>query len=115
MDKLSPAEVWSCVAAALAAVVLIANACEKIINAFKAVKAPNEKQNARLDELETRMKAVEARLDEGGNRFEELAEANKVTQMALLALLDHGIDGNNIEQMQKAKEALRAHLIGGTK
>ena len=113
--NISPAEAWSCIAAALAAIVLIANASEKIINAVHAAKAPNEKQNERLDGLEERMKTVEARLEEGSDRFSDLAEANKVTQMALLALLDHGIDGNNIEQMRSAKEALRAHLIGGSK
>ena len=31
--------------------------------------------------------------------------------MALLALLDHGIDGNNIEQMKQAKEDLQRHLV----
>ena len=33
-------------------------------------------------------------------------------EQALLALLDHNLDGNNIDQMQKAKEALQKHLIG---
>jgi len=44
-------------------------------------------------------------------RLDSLDEGNRATQRALLALLDHGIDGNNIEQMQHAKEALQNHLI----
>lgn len=30
---------------------------------------------------------------------------------AQLALLDHGIDGNNVKQMQEAKEVLQKYLI----
>lgn len=111
MDKLSPAETWSCIAAALAAIVLVANACEKIINAFKAVKAPNEKQNARLDEHEARLQRVEERLQAGSDRFDSIEESNKAFGLALLAILDHCIDGNNIEQLQRAKETLRNHYV----
>jgi hypothetical protein len=38
-------------------------------------------------------------------------EGARVTQRALIALLDHGIDGNNIKQMQDAKAELQNHLI----
>ena len=32
-------------------------------------------------------------------------------QQGILALLDHGLDGNNVAQMEKAKIALQEHLI----
>lgn len=42
----------------------------------------------------------------------EIPEEHQLEAMEyLLALLDHGIDGNNIEQMQHAKEELQNHLI----
>lgn len=40
-----------------------------------------------------------------------MEDANSATIRALLALLNHGIDGNNIKQMQDAKELLQDYLI----
>ena len=45
------------------------------------------------------------------NRLNKLEEGNIVTQRALLALLAHGIDGNDIEAMRKAKAELTDYLI----
>ena len=105
------ANVWGWIAAILAAIVLISNAIEKLANAWKAAKAPNEAQNKRLEDHEKRLKAAEDKLNRDHDRFEIIDAGNRVTQRALLALLDHGIDGNNIKQMQDAKEALQDHLI----
>ena len=35
----------------------------------------------------------------------------RIKKIKVSALLDHGIDGNNIDQMQHAKEELQNHLI----
>ena len=45
-------------------------------------------------------------------RLDRMDEGQRVTMQALLALLDHNLDGNNIDQMQKAKKDLQKHLIG---
>ena len=57
------------------------------------------------------LKNMEAQLNKGNDRFEAMDTGNRITQRAILALLDHGIDGNNIRQMQDAKEELQNHLI----
>jgi len=97
--------------AAASAFVLLSNAAEKIIKAVKAAKAPNAHQDERLEALEKWKVEVDQKLTRGNRHFSSLDEGNRVTQRALLALLDHGIDGNNIEQMQHAKEELQEHLI----
>ena len=81
------------------------------MQAVKAAKAPNEQQNERLNALENWRKEVDRKLDRDNDRLRDIDSGNRVTQRALLALLDHGIDGNNIKQMQDAKEALQDHLI----
>jgi hypothetical protein len=105
------AEIWSIIAWVAAAVVLISNAIEKIVKLVKTAKAPNAQQDTRLDKLEKRMDAAEKKLDNDMQHLESIDESNRVTQVALLALLDHGIDGNNTKQMQHAKEELQHHLI----
>lgn len=93
------------------AVSTIGGAVEKIAKAVKVAKAPNDQQNQRLTDLEDRMAKVEDKLDNDKKHLDSIDAGNRVTQLALLALLDHGIDGNNIDQMQHAKEELQNHLI----
>ena len=57
------------------------------------------------------MESVEKRQATNAHHLTAIDDSNRVTQLALLALLDHGIDGNNLEQMQHAKEVLQQHLI----
>ena len=103
--------IWAAVLSAAAAVVLLSNAAEKIVKAVKTARAPNVQQNERLDALEEWRVEVDRKLNDDKNRLRDIDDGNRVTQRALLALLDHGIDGNNIKQMQDAKEALQEHLI----
>ncbi|MBP3311044.1 MAG: hypothetical protein J6L72_02275 [Butyricicoccus sp.] len=111
MEQITLAEVWGWIAAVLAAIVLISNAAEKIVQAVKVAKAPNDQQNERLNALEEWREEVDRKLVRDNDRLKDIDSGNRVTQRALLALLDHGIDGNNIKQMQDAKEALQDHLI----
>ena len=111
MDNITPDAIWTIVLAVASAVVLLSNAVEKIVKAVKAAKAPNVKQDERLTALETWKKTVDSKLDRDDDRLGVIEEGNRATQRAILALLDHGIDGNNIKQMQDAKEILQNHLI----
>lgn len=104
-------EIWAGVLAVASAVVLLSNAAEKIGKGIQAAKAPNAKQDERLSDLEEWRKCVDSKLENDKKHLDAIDEGNRATQRALLALLDHGIDGNNIEQMQHAKEALQNHLI----
>lgn len=111
MENIPPAEFWAAVLGIASAFLLLANATEKIVKIYRATKAPNDQQNDRLDALEEWRKSVDSKLKADNDRLSDIDDGNRVTQRALLALLDHGIDGNNIDQMQQAKEALQNHLI----
>ena len=69
------------------------------------------KEKAEREELEKWREKVERRLINDNDRLRDIEKGDRATQRALLALLDHGIDGNNIKQMQDAKEELQNHLI----
>lgn len=97
------------------AVVLLANAAEKIVKVFKAAKAPHAELNNRLDALEKWKEEVNRKLNRDNDRLESILYSNEVTQKALLALLDHGIDGNNVEQMRDAKIELHECLVKGNR
>lgn len=111
MDNWTPSQIWAAVAAVASAVVLLSSALEKIVKAVKAAKAPGDKQDTRLDQLEDWQRIVNRKLDNDYKRLEAIEEGNHASQRALLALLDHGLNGNNVKQMQDAKEILQNHLI----
>lgn len=108
---MTPTEIWTAVLAAASAIVLLSNAAEKVGKAIQTAKAPNTRQDERLDAVEKHLEEVDGYLASDKKRLDSLEDGNRATQRALLALLDHGIDGNNIEQMQHAKEELQNHLI----
>jgi hypothetical protein len=107
MANFSTAEVL----AVFSAIVLIANAIEKVAKAWRIAKAPNAKQDERLDKVEKRLDDHDACLAADKKRLDSIDKGDRAIQKALLALLDHGIDGNNTEQMKRAKEELQNHLI----
>ena len=93
-------EIWPYVLAAASAIVLISNAVEKIIKAAKAVKAPENAQNEKIAELETRLQKVENKLENDKKQIADIREGNHVLTKGMFALLEHGINGNNIAQMK---------------
>lgn len=110
-EHITLSNIWAVVAAIAAAVVLLVNAAEKIVSVIHAAKAPNAAQDNRLAALEENMTQVKSYLANDKKRIDGLAEGDKVTKHSLLALLNHGIDGNNVTQMESAKHELEEYLI----
>ena len=102
---------WTTILAVASAIVLLSNAAKAIASAWQAAKAPNAKQDQRLSDLEEWRKDVDRKLNNDKQQLDEIHRGLQASYQAQLALLDHGIDGNNIKQMQDAKEVLRKHLI----
>lgn len=82
-----------------------------LYTAYKFTHKPEETQDARIIELEKWRASVDARLDRGNDHFEEIDQGNKITQKALLALMAHAINGNDIQKLEAAKNELESYLI----
>lgn len=93
-------------------IVSIGGASAVICKAISHFKKPNEKQNERISSLEKRVEKHDLMLAKDSSKLDKIEESSRITQQALLALLDHSLDGNNIRQLTDAKEALQMHLIG---
>lgn len=104
-------DIWSIVLAAASAIVLISNAAEKIVKAVKAAKAPETAQNQKLSELENRIKKVEDKLENDKRQIADIRDGSHVLTKGMLALLEHGINGNNVEQMKEARHDVNEYLI----
>jgi len=95
------------------------NLWDKIETRIKAAKAPTKQLENRIQNLEAltsreyeqRFAAYDAHFKRDLERITLIEEGNKVTQRALLALLKHSIDGNEVEELKKASKALTEFLI----
>ena len=104
-------EMWPTMLAVASAIVLLSNAIEKIVKAVKVAKAPEAAQNEKIADLEDRLAKVERELSKDEKHLREVRDCNHVITKGVLALLDHGINGNNIDQMKDARHDVEAYLI----
>ena len=104
-------DLWTTVLAAASAIVLIANAVEKVVNAVKVAKAPEQRKNKEIGDIKDRLDKIEAKLENDKKQIADAKECNHVITKGMLALLEHGINGNNIDQMREARNDVNAYLI----
>lgn len=77
----------------------------------KFLNRPNQTQNERLASAERRLESVERRIDEHERHIRAMDDGTRVIQEALLALMDHAINGNDIERLRGVRDKLEQHLI----
>ena len=115
MENLSTGEIIAFVIGGVlalsGAVSTVGGAAEKIVKAWRAAKAPERHQDAEIEEIKNRLDKVEAKLETDKQQIADAKECNHVLTKGMLALLEHGINGNNIEQMRDAKNGVEAYLI----
>ena len=119
----TPQDVINAILAVCGAISVVAGATAVIVKCVTALKAPNRKQNERLDALEADVKNINRTFDaerariterfiDDGQKIDRIEEANVVTQRALLALLSHAINGNDTDALKRAKSDLEEYLTG---
>ena len=115
MDKLTPWEIALVVGGLLLGLATIINtfgsAFEKVVKARKALKAPNDEQDRRIANMEKDIENIKAFLDSDKKRLTALEKGNGVWMRGMLALLGHGLDGNNQKEMAAARKELEEFLI----
>ena len=115
MGNLSPGEIITLVIGGIlalaGAVSTVGGAVEKIAKAVRAAKAPEKAQNDEIDEIKRRLDKVEIKLESDKKQIADSKECNHVLTQGMLALLEHGINGNNIDQMREAKKGVESYLI----
>ena len=108
----TPASLFAGILAVCAGISCIAAAVGWIIKVINAAKQPAKRVEERLSALEQKSSEYETYFINDKKRLEEMEQGNKVTQRAILALLSHGIDGNDIDAMKAAKKDFSPHMRG---
>ena len=105
------AEIWTFIIALIGLSLTVLNIVDKALVLRQKAKAPQDEMEKRLDDLEEWSKKVDARLDAGTAHFTRIDEGNKVTQKALLALIDDALsDSGNHDELKRARESLYEYL-----
>lgn len=100
------------------ALVSISAAIAVLVKFNNFLKKPNKDQDARIDKLEGRLKTVEGRCDTFDKQLEgvkkhlnSLDESINMLLRAEFAQLGHNLNGDNVEQMQRAFDDIQEFLF----
>ena len=114
----TPSELVGFITAIGGAIVTIGAVITLIFKLVNKAKAPEIKQNERLDTLESDVKQIKEQnkvftqyFINDDRRFKEIEKSTKITQGALLALLKHALNGNDLTTLKDAEKELEAYLI----
>lgn len=105
----TPALKW--LLAACAGLSTVAVAVSHVVKVIHAARAPREALEARIAALEKAGEDYRAYFSRDKARLDTYEDGSRVTQRAILALLSHSIDGNNVDDLKRAKLELQNFLI----
>ena len=116
----TPAELVAFITAIGGAILTIGGVVALIVNLVKKVRAPEVKQDARLDALEKEnkefreeLKSLDARLRCGDDHFKEIELSTNITLRSIHALLKHALNGDALKDLQDAENDLNKYLFEG--
>lgn len=75
-----------------------------VVRIIREVKKPNE-------ELRKKVELHDRYLEQDHEYLHELNSRNKILYKSLLALIEHGIDGNSIDKLKKIRTELQEFII----
>lgn len=114
----TPAELIAVITSICGVVISVGAVIALLVKVYDKIKAPEKAQDKRLELIEIKLDAHDKILEKyqefftnDDNRFKSIERSNKVTQNALLALLKHALNGNDIDALKDAEKSLEAYLI----
>lgn len=109
--------VYNAAVAACGLVITIWAVVEIIAKIVELTRKTNKGQDGRITALEAKGREYEKKFAEydsffkrDKDRLDGVDEAERVTQKAILALLSHAINGNDIDSLREARDSLETYL-----
>jgi hypothetical protein len=113
----TPSEILSGFLFLCGALITLSSVTNVILKFFEWKNKPNQIQDEKIRSLEKTLEDHEKRFTDYDRfflhdkaRLDDIDRSNKVTQRALLALLSHAINGNDVDNLQRAKDDLEDYL-----
>ena len=102
--------IWVTILGICGGITTIINAIEKIVNAGRAVNAPNAEQNRRLKELEIRCDRYDTYFSSDKQRIMDLEQSLSILMQGTLALISHAVNGNDVDKLKYTQEHMLDYL-----
>lgn len=116
--QFTPAELIAVIISICGAITAIGAVVTLLVKIVDKIKAPEKAQDKRIELIEIKLDAHEKILEKyqefftnDDNRFKSIEKSSKITQGALLALLKHALNGNDVKSLKDAEKALEDYLI----
>lgn len=106
-------EVIEIVLAVCGGITTAAVAVSWVIKGIHAATGPEKKKAERMSKIEKNQAELMERMDETTERLDRIDETNKIELKALLALINHTIDGNDVDEIKEARDDIEGALIKG--
>lgn len=100
-------EWWGWVVSVLGAIILLANG----IKAIRELLTPATAIAEKVEKLDRRDKEYAAKFEEINAALGKQEQTNQAVLKALVAIVNHEIDGNGIEGLKKARDELSNSII----
>lgn len=108
---MNPAEVSDTITTIMTTAILLSNFVLMLLMWIDKAKQPNRTQDERIAQLEGQIENFQTYFSNDDKRIKAIEKGNKITQQALLALMSHAINGNDVDKLKAAKSALEDYLI----
>lgn len=108
----TPIELYQIIIAICVTITTVSAAVAVIVKTYQLIKKPERTQDERITTLEAEVKEIKQYLDNDNKRLKTLEDGHRVEQQALLALLSHALNGNDVDSLRDAKTKLENYLIG---
>ena len=112
-------EWWQTTTVIVAGVLTVFNLTDKLVAYIKELKKPTTDLEVRVDKIEKELEfGIKATFDKYEERFSRdlaringIEDSNKIMLKSLLAIMDHEIDGNHVDQLKAARDELQKYMI----
>lgn len=104
-------EAWNVIQVLSAGVVTLGGAGAVVVALYRWARKPDINRDEKLKGHDEKLANDNKRLTELEERQEETDEAMKVLMNSMLALMSHAIDGNNTDELRKARNEMQEYLI----
>lgn len=81
-----------------------------IAKALGWIRKPEQEQNLKLQDHETRIKKLENKSENDFKEIEELKKQNYLLLTAMLATIKHQIDGNDVESLKECSDSIEKYV-----
>lgn len=104
---------WVC-----GAILTISAVVAILVKVYKWLRTPENTQNEEIRNLQEHQKEQDSRMDKFEEYFKKDKDAidnieagNKVVQQSILVLMNHAINGNDIDNLKEGRDRLEKYLI----